>query len=81
MIPVNMRDTAWLISQNRLLVRGIVEWSCFIKTKTCKNDEKLEHLSIDCYRTQKIRTKMYNVGFNANINQCSVMYGVVLEKL
>ncbi|RVE75369.1 hypothetical protein OJAV_G00016280 [Oryzias javanicus] len=71
-----MRDTVWLIAHNRLPVRAIVKWSCFVQTKTCPMTSL-----INCYRTQEIRNKMYNFGLNVNVNLWSVMFGLFSEKI
>lgn len=63
MFSEDSQDTVGLISVNRLPVRALDQWSCFIKTKKCPlshsdEDETLQHLLLDCYRTVETRDRM-----------------------
>lgn len=66
-ITGEMRDLIWLTVHGRLPVRGVVKWSCFVKTvecpmPNCYEKETIGHLLIDCYRSIEIWQKMYDIG-------------------
>lgn len=85
-ISENKRDTMWLVSVNRLAVRAIVKWSCYVKTikcpmENCNDDETIEHLVLRCQRSREVWGRMPSIGFNINVNLKAVMYGVFQENM
>lgn len=64
-ISENSQDTVWLITVNRLHVRVVTQWSCFVKTKKCPmslcdEGRTLQRLLIGCYRTVERRLNGVN---------------------
>lgn len=62
-----LRDIMWLTVNGRLPVRGVVKWSCFVKTTECPmpkcmEKETIGHLLIDCYRSKEVWEKLYHIG-------------------
>ena len=82
----SIRDMRWLMSVNRLAVRAVVSWSCYVKTKkcpmiNCDEDETQQHLLMDCYRAKEVWDKLKVYGVNFVISYKSVMYCIVVETL
>ena len=78
-----MRDVRWLISVNRLAVRAVVSWSCYIKTKTCpmincEEDETLQHLLMVWSLLRGIGL-VFNVRF-ASIKLCILDEGMGIKQ-
>ena len=85
-ISEKKRDVMWLVSVRRLAVRAVVKWSCFVKTikcpiHNCDEDESVEHLLVDCHRSQYVWGKMSQIGFNVNVTYKAAMYGVFEERM
>ncbi|KAI9531949.1 hypothetical protein NQZ68_036755 [Dissostichus eleginoides] len=73
-----MRDVRWLISINRLEVRAVVSWSCYVTTKTCpmincEEDETLQHLLMDCYRAEEVWSLVRGIGLEFNVKYNSII--------
>lgn len=82
----SIRDVRWLISVNRLAVRAVVSWSCYVTTKTCpmiycNEDETQQHLLMDCYRAQEVWSMLQGLGLAHEVGYKSVMYGLLDEKM
>ncbi|XP_072301706.1 histone H2A-like [Eucyclogobius newberryi] len=45
----------------------------------CEEEETLEHLLMDCYRTKEIWDRLKTIGLNFHLNYCSVVYGHLQE--
>ena len=76
----------WLMSVNRLAVRAVASWSCYVKTKTCpmincQEDETQQHLLMDCYRAKEVWDKLKVYGVNFVLSYKSVMYCIVDETI
>ena len=79
-----MRDVRWLISVNRLAVRAVVSWSCYVKTKTCpmincEEDETLQHLLMDCHRAEEVWSLLRGIGLEFDVEYASIMYCILDE--
>ena len=80
------RDVMWLVSVRRLAVRAVVKWSCFVTTVkcpivNCNQDETVEHLLVDCYRSRLVWGKMKQIGLKINVHYNAAMYGVFDERM
>ena len=81
------RDIMWLVSVRRLAVRAVVKWSLYVRTAKCPfvnycdEDETVEHLLLDCLRSQYVWGEMSRIGFKVKITYNAVMYGVFEETL
>lgn len=48
--------------------------------RNCDEDETLERLLLDCYRTVEIRLRTMEIGYDVNINVKAIKYGLFKEK-
>ena len=65
---------------------AVVSWSCYVKTTTCpmvncEEDETLQHLLMDCYRTEEVWSLLRGIGLEFNIKYSSIMYCILDEKM
>ena len=72
------------MSLNRLAVRAVVSWSCYVTTTKCpmihcNGDETQQHLLMDCYRAKEVWDKLKGYGVNLDLSYKSVIYCITDE--
>lgn len=80
MLPGKHRDRLWLSALGRLPVRGVVKWSCNIKTTACPMPncmatETVGHLLIDCYRSREVWDTFKKYGLDIDLTREHIIYG------
>lgn len=79
-LPGKQRDKLWLAALGRLPVRGVVKWSCNVKTTTCpmpdcNEYETVGHLLIDCERSKEIWEAFKARGLDIDLTRKQIIYG------
>ena len=63
-------------------MRAVVRWSCYVTTTVCpmpdcEEEESIDHLILECPRTQVVWDQLKSIGLPIAIDQNSICYGLM----